>query len=189
MRTCKNHFTGLYSTEQTFSSISRTACFNKLRGPRMNPRLFDLIARQWLHPAPASPSTRNRLQHLGTAATKFWSRRLPPNAWSTHSFGSPPKWPAQNLLCREIVLAETTKSEGRDCSRSSDEMCVCYFHALLCCLSSASARRVGVGVCGCTPIFPWGKALRPEQCDKSTRPSLAIPNFCIKSLSTEEEHS
>jgi hypothetical protein len=55
---------------------------------------------------------------------------------------------------------------------------VCLFLSALCRTSSARARLGGVvvdrGVCGGTPIFPQGMALRPEECTKLTGPSVAI---------------
>jgi hypothetical protein len=56
--------------------------------------------------------------------------------------------------------------------------------------SLRKARLVGAlvvrGVCGCTPIFPKGMAVCPEECDKFTRPSLAIRLLYVKSSSSEE---
>jgi hypothetical protein len=58
-------------------------------------------------------------------------------------------------------------------------------------LSSASTRLFGVvvarGVCGYTPIFPQGLAVRPEKRDKLTRLSLARITFCVMSLSLEDK--
>jgi hypothetical protein len=60
----------------------------------------------------------------------------------------------------------------------------------LCCLSSAGARLVeavsGRGVCGCTPIFPAGMTLRPEECNKLARPSFACIVSCVESLVAEK---
>jgi hypothetical protein len=55
--------------------------------------------------------------------------------------------------------------------------CACHGRDVLCCLTITGARldetvRVG-GVCGCTPIFPEGVALCPEECNKLARPSFA----------------
>jgi hypothetical protein len=76
-------------------------------------------------------------------------------------------------------------------SQHEETVCVCHFHAVLCCLPGASARLVeigsGRGVCGYTPIFPSGMALRPEECYKLARPSFACIISCAKSLRSEEK--
>jgi hypothetical protein len=57
------------------------------------------------------------------------------------------------------------------------DFCVCHGHKVLFFLSSAGTRLVEAesvrGVCGCAPILAKGMALRPEECNKLSRPSFA----------------
>jgi hypothetical protein len=63
-------------------------------------------------------------------------------------------------------------------------------HVVLCCLSSAGARLVeavsGRGVGACTSIFPEGMVLRPEECNKLARPSVACIVAGVESLVAEK---
>jgi hypothetical protein len=76
--------------------------------------------------------------------------------------------------CAEAFLQQDSVWKMR---RSMASMSGLLGRDVLCCLTITGARlyktvRVG-GVCGCTPIFPEGVGLRPDECNKLARPSFA----------------
>jgi hypothetical protein len=83
---------------------------------------------------------------------------------------------------RSDVLARRRSSSGiwkmrRSMATMSGLLAYAMVVTFFCCLTIVGARLDetvrGGGVCGCTPIFPEGVALCPEECNKLARPSFA----------------